>query len=109
MTAGGWVNVAQSADILEGNAVQVEFDGEEIAIYRVSGQLYATHNVCTHAFAPLSAGYLNGYEIECPIHQGRFDVRTGAATREPCEEPIQTYCVRERDGIVQMSQRRPDG
>ena len=97
-----WEPVARSDEVLERNPLGVEVAGEEVAIFRIEGQLYATHNICTHNFARLCDGYLEGYEIECPMHQGRFDVRTGRPTREPCEEPIPTYEIRETDGVVEV-------
>jgi len=100
---GEWITVASSDAIDPGYPLAVEFGGEEVLLYRVDGLLYATHGACTHTYASLAGGYLDGYEIECPIHQGRFDVRTGRATREPCEEPLRAYRVREVDGAVQLS------
>lgn len=68
-------------------------DGEQIALYLVDGDVFATHNVCTHQFALLSDGYLEDGCIECPLHQGKFDVRTGAAMCAPATEPLKTYRV----------------
>jgi naphthalene 1,2-dioxygenase system ferredoxin subunit len=100
----GWLTVARSEEILEGTPIAIEVKGEEVALFRIDGQLYATDNLCTHSFARLCEGFIDGYEIECPLHQGRFDVRTGQASREPCEEPIRTYRVRESDGLVQIAE-----
>jgi len=66
----------------------------QIAIYNVDGELYATDNVCTHAFALLSDGWLDGDVIECPLHGGRFEVRTGKALGYPVEVDLKTYQVR---------------
>jgi 3-phenylpropionate/trans-cinnamate dioxygenase ferredoxin component len=68
-------------------------NGEPIALYLVDGEVFATHNVCTHQFALLSDGYLEDGCIECPLHQGKFDVRTGAAMCAPVTEPLKTYRV----------------
>jgi naphthalene 1,2-dioxygenase ferredoxin component len=48
-----------------------------VALYNIEGQLYATHNICTHAHAMLSDGWLDGDVIECPLHGGLFEVKTG--------------------------------
>jgi naphthalene 1,2-dioxygenase system ferredoxin subunit len=56
--------------------------------------LYATDNLCTHGAARLSDGFLEGREIECPFHQGRFDVCTGKALCAPLTENIRVYPVR---------------
>jgi len=66
-------------------------ENEQIALYLVDGEVYATHNVCTHQFALLSDGFLEDGCIECPLHQGKFDVKTGAALCAPATAPIKTY------------------
>ena len=53
-----------------------------------------------HADARLCDGFLEGHEIECPYHQGRFDIRNGAATLEPCVEAIRSYPVKVDGGRV---------
>lgn len=85
--------VATLADFAATDAVAVIVGGREIAIYLVDGAVYATDNRCTHGDARLCDGYLEGHEIECPHHQGRFDIRTGAATCAPATLALQTYPV----------------
>jgi len=77
-------------------------DNEQIALYLVDGEVYATHNVCTHQFALLSDGYLEDGCIECPLHQGKFDVRTGAALCAPTTVPIKTYKIQIEKGAVMV-------
>jgi len=77
-------------------------DNEQIALYLVDGEVYATHNVCTHQFALLSDGYLEDGCIECPLHQGKFDVRTGAALCAPATAPIRTYKIQIEKGAVMV-------
>ncbi len=97
----GWVRVAAVGEIPEGSAIAVRVKDREIALYHVEeGGFYATENVCTHEYAQLSEGWLEGYEIECPLHAGRFDVRTGKALCPPVEENVRTCEVRIRDGDV---------
>lgn len=90
----GWVRVAARSDLGEGEVIGVVVAGREIAIYDLDGALFATDDICTHAYAKLSDGYLDRSEIECPLHAGRFDVKTGAATAPPCVAAIKTYEVR---------------
>ena len=68
--------------------------GERVVLIRIGDDYYAVGWLCSHAFGMLQEGELHGYEVQCPIHQGRFDVRSGQPTREPPEEPIPTYSVR---------------
>lgn len=68
-------------------------NGHAIAIYRQNGQLFATQDRCTHAMASLSEGWLEGYEVFCPVHDARFDIRTGQALCFPATDPLVTYEV----------------
>jgi nitrite reductase/ring-hydroxylating ferredoxin subunit len=90
----GWVTVAQLADIGEGEVLGVEIGDRSIALYNIDSEIFATDNICTHAFAMLSEGWLDGDCIECPLHAGRFEVRTGKALGPPVDEDIKTYPVR---------------
>ncbi len=78
----------------EGGKVQVEVDGMEIGLFRVNGTVYAIDNICSHARAPLSDGELDGYEIACPLHGARFDIRSGEAKTAPAFEPVACYDVK---------------
>jgi len=77
-------------------------ENEQIALYLVDGEVYATHNVCTHQFALLSDGFLEDGCIECPLHQGKFDVKTGAALCAPVTAPIKIYKVQIEKGAVMV-------
>jgi naphthalene 1,2-dioxygenase ferredoxin component len=89
-----WMDAAALDDVPEGDVVGVIVQGKQIALYEVEGQIYATDNLCTHGAARMSDGFLEGREIECPLHQGRFDVCTGKAMCSPLTEDIRTYPVR---------------
>lgn len=89
-----WIDAAALDDVPEGDVVAVKVAGKEIALYEVEGEIFATDNLCTHGAARMSDGFLEGREIECPLHQGRFDVCTGKAMCAPLTEDIRTYPVR---------------
>jgi naphthalene 1,2-dioxygenase system ferredoxin subunit len=89
-----WQRVAGVADIAAGEILATEVSGQEIALYNVDGEFYATDLICTHGHACLTDGYLDGYVIECPLHQGTFDVRTGSGLGAPIEEDLRAYPVR---------------
>jgi len=78
-------------------------DGCDVALYAVDDVVFATENQCTHGEARLSDGFLLGDEIECPLHQGRFNVRTGAAMCVPVQTCIRTYPVKIEQGRVFIS------
>jgi nitrite reductase/ring-hydroxylating ferredoxin subunit len=88
-----FVRVAGRGDVPAGEMLIVEIEGEEIVLANVDGQIYAFGNGCTHRGGPLGEGLLEGDEVECPFHQGRFNVKTGEAVQEPPTEPIPTYQV----------------
>jgi len=89
-----WVAVASSADIAEGAMMGFEIGDLNIAVYNVEGTYYATDNICTHAFALLTDGFLDGDIVECPLHGGCFKVSTGEGQGAPISEDIKTYPVR---------------
>ena len=96
-----WTKVAAAADLKERGVVDAEVNGEEIALYWVDDAPYATANICTHAFARLSEGYLDGDCIECPVHQALFNVKTGDAVSPPAYEAVKSYpCRIEGDDVV---------
>jgi naphthalene 1,2-dioxygenase system ferredoxin subunit len=101
MTEMHWQK-AMSLEQLEsaGGITGCVVDSRKLAIFSISGQIFVTADLCTHGGARLSEGYLEGYEIECPLHQGRFDVRTGVVTAAPCVRPVRTYRARvNRDSV----------
>lgn len=76
-------------------------DNLEIAVYRLEdGDLAATDGICTHEYARLCEGWLEGDEVECPLHAGRFNVRTGKALCAPLDTDIRTFPVREEGGEI---------
>lgn len=95
-----WVEALALTAVPEGDVIAVKLDGKELAVYEVDGKVYATDNLCTHGHARLSDGFLEGHEIECPLHQGRFDVCTGKALCAPLSQDIKTYPVKIEDGKV---------
>ncbi|MDO5625260.1 MAG: non-heme iron oxygenase ferredoxin subunit [Pseudomonadota bacterium] len=96
-----WTDVAAEGDLFEGAAIGVAAGGHDIAVYKTeTGEVYATGNICSHGHARLCDGFLEGYEIECPFHQGRFDIRTGQPTLEPCVQAVRSYPVKLEAGRV---------
>lgn len=97
-----WQDVATLDDFAASDTIAVDAGGRRIAIYLVQGEVFATDNVCTHGQADLCDGFLEGHEIECPFHQGRFDVRTGQAVAAPATEALATYPARRQGTKVQI-------
>jgi naphthalene 1,2-dioxygenase ferredoxin component len=96
-----WIDVGAADDLFEGASIAVTVQGRELALHCVDGAPYATDNLCTHGAARLCEGFLEGFEIECPLHQGRFDVRDGRPVCEPVTQPIRVYASRvEADRVL---------
>lgn len=95
-----WTDVAATDDVPEDDVIGVQAAGKDLALYSVEGEFYATDNICTHGHARLCDGYLEGAEIECPLHQGRFDVRSGKAMCAPLTEDIKTYPLKVEGGRI---------
>ena len=100
--SSNWTDVAAETDLFDGAGIAVTPVGHDIALYLQDGTVYATDNLCTHGHARLCEGFLEGHEIECPFHQGRFDIRTGAATAAPCTEPVRSWPVKVEGGRVYL-------
>jgi ferredoxin-NADP reductase/nitrite reductase/ring-hydroxylating ferredoxin subunit len=91
---GDFVKVADTKDIQPSHMKEVQLDGENICLANVEGKYYAIGNVCTHEGGPLADGTLEGYEVECPWHNSKFDVRTGEVIDPPASEPEPAYQVK---------------
>lgn len=88
------VKIAAASDIAEGKALCVEVEGKHIAVFHLDGAFYAIDDACSHVGGPLSEGFIEGEEVECPWHGARFNIKTGAACCEPAEDGVACYAVR---------------
>jgi naphthalene 1,2-dioxygenase system ferredoxin subunit len=89
-----WIDVSATEDIPEDDVIGIDVGGKSIALYRVEGEVFATDNLCTHGNARLCDGFLEGHEIECPLHQGKFDIRNGKAMCAPLTEDVKIYPIK---------------
>jgi 3-phenylpropionate/trans-cinnamate dioxygenase ferredoxin subunit len=91
-----FVKLATVDDIPQNEVRAFEYAGRRIAVYHIGDTFYATTDICSHAYAELSDGFLEPDDctIECPLHGSRFDIRSGAVLSLPAYEPIATYAVR---------------
>lgn len=89
-----WIKVTALDEIPDDDVIGVSVEGRQIALYKYEGEVFATDNVCTHGQALLSDGFLEDGEIECPLHQGRFCIKSGKAMCDPLTEDVRTYDTR---------------
>ena len=98
---GHTIIVGRVEDLPPGRVAAVDLpNGEELALYNVNGEFYASENSCPHRGAPLSEGFLCGHVIECGLHGWQFDVRDGQCLT--VSERIETFRVVVEDGIIKI-------
>lgn len=83
-----------------GRMRRIDVRGRRILLANVAGRVFAVDDTCTHEAASLSTGVLQGELVKCPLHNSRFNVRTGEALEEPAEENLGTYPVRVEGGCI---------
>ena len=81
-------------DVEEGSAIRVVIDDVPVAVVRSEGEVFALHDVCSHANVALSEGEVDGETIECWLHGSRFDLVTGRPIGLPATEPVPVYPVK---------------
>jgi len=91
-------------DLPPGEGVRVDQAEPAIAVFRTEdGDLYAIDDTCTHQDASLADGWLDGCEVECPLHASRFDLRTGKVDAPPAKVGVRTHPVTVTDGQIYVS------
>ena len=89
-----FVKVAAVSEVSPGDMKVVDVGDDQILLVNVDGEVHACEDICTHAYASLSEGDLDGAEVQCPLHGAIFNVRTGKVLTPPAVEPLRTFEVR---------------
>ena len=97
-----WTDVCAFDDIDDEDVLRFDHSGKTYAIYRYDDKVYATDGLCTHEKIHLADGLVMEHVIECPKHNGRFDIRDGRALGAPVCVNLRTWPVRIQDGLVQI-------
>jgi nitrite reductase/ring-hydroxylating ferredoxin subunit len=98
------VRLCQWSAVLEGIPLRVAGPGSrQLAVFRVGREVYVTDAACTHGRAWLTEGGQQGHRVQCPLHGGAFDVRTGAGVSPPCTAALRTYPARIEAGFVTLA------
>ncbi|WP_052863286.1 bifunctional 3-phenylpropionate/cinnamic acid dioxygenase ferredoxin subunit [Streptomyces niger] len=87
-------------DLPRGEAYRLDIDPPVSVFHTEGGEFYAIDDTCTHQDASLADGWLEGCEVECPLHSSKFDLRTGAVDAPPARRPVRTHEVLVADGMV---------
>ena len=98
-----WVRACACDDIEDEDLIRWDHAGRTYAIYKAEDGFYCTDGMCTHEEEHLEEGLLTGHVIECPLHQGRFDIRTGEVISPPPFDDLNTYPVKAEDGQVYVN------
>jgi NAD(P)H-flavin reductase/nitrite reductase/ring-hydroxylating ferredoxin subunit len=97
-----WFDIGASEEFSDGAAVPVHAGGQPLAVFRLGEALFALRDKCSHGNARLSDGYVEDGCVECPLHQGLFDIRSGAPRCAPVTEPVRSFPVRVVAGRVEV-------
>jgi nitrite reductase/ring-hydroxylating ferredoxin subunit len=100
LVADGLLALCATDDVGDGEARKVETPQGDFAVFNLGGEFFVMENACTHGPGNLGEGFVEGEEIECDFHQGRFAIRTGQPTAPPCTDPVRIWDVVLRDGQV---------
>ena len=95
-----FVKVALVEEIPSGARLWHDFADETVIVFNVNGTFYCIADLCTHDDGPLEDGELDEFEVACPRHGARFDIRSGKALCLPAVSPVPTYQVKVEDGVV---------
>ncbi len=98
-----WIDAAAEQDVAEGECLGVRVAGTPIVLVRDGGEIHALHDLCTHGAARLSDGFVENGCIECPLHQGLFDLTTGAPRSAPITEGVRVYPARRVAGRIEIA------
>ena len=97
-----FVKIARTDEVEPGQAKIVDVKGKQIALFNVGGEYFAIDNMCTHEEAFLAEGEIVGFEVTCPLHGAKFDVRSGEVLSPPAYDDVASYPVRVSGGDVEV-------
>jgi len=108
--AEGWISVCDASELGTEDVVRFDYERKTYAVVRdAEGRYYATDGMCTHGSTHLADGLVKGGIIECPKHNGRFNLKDGSPARAPICRGLATYPVEVRDRKVTINLKRPGG
>lgn len=97
------IRVCALADLPPGEVLRLDLDPAVAVFHTEDGEVFAVDDNCTHQNASLADGWLEGCEVECPLHAARFDLRTGEPDGPPATRPIRTHQVDITDGDIYLT------
>lgn len=106
--ASNLIALCDAAAVEEDAPVAVPSADITYAVFRLGDDFFVMDDICNHGPGSLCEGFIEDGQVECPFHQGRFDIRTGAATLAPCVDPQRIWTAHVVDGkiCIDPSERR---
>ena len=102
MKTGTWQDIISLDGLEKGDVTNVKFGTKDLAVYDAKDGIFVSLSRCTHGAANLCDGYFDGTHIECPLHQGLFDVRTGEAKAPPARVQLKMIQSRVKNEMIQI-------
>ncbi|MEV3859616.1 bifunctional 3-phenylpropionate/cinnamic acid dioxygenase ferredoxin subunit [Streptomyces sp. NPDC050095] len=96
------IPVCRLEDLPVGESARIDAVPPIAVFHAEDGELYAIDDTCTHQGASLSDGWLEGCQVECPLHAASFDLRTGQPVCLPARRPVRTHRVTVEDGVIHV-------
>jgi 3-phenylpropionate/trans-cinnamate dioxygenase ferredoxin subunit len=97
-----WQRVASIADVQADAPLAVTVGERQLAIYRIGDNFYALDDICPHAFALLSSGFIEGDKVECPLHQALFHIPTGKCLGPPATSDLTVFPVKVEGSDIEI-------
>ncbi|SAL63446.1 aromatic hydrocarbons catabolism-related dioxygenase [Caballeronia udeis] len=102
MTDSTRLTLCDSSEVSTDMPVRCERNGVAYAVFVLEDDYFVLSDMCSHGPGSLSQGYVEGCEVECPFHQGRFDIRTGQPTAPPCSQPVRSWTAHVVAGRIEI-------
>jgi 3-phenylpropionate/trans-cinnamate dioxygenase ferredoxin component len=98
----GYYPVCKVEELPPGERLFITFGDTPIVIFNIAGDFYAIADICTHDDGPLGEGELDDYEVTCPRHGARFDIRSGEVLALPAVRGVPTFPIRVHHGMIEI-------
>jgi nitrite reductase/ring-hydroxylating ferredoxin subunit len=97
-----WHDVIDATDLADGGVVGLTIEGQDVAVFRLGDAFYALRDLCPHGQARFSEGFIEKDCVECPLHQGLVDIRSGEPRQAPITEAVESFEVRQTGSRVEV-------
>lgn len=96
------IDIGTTAEFQDTDRKAVVVNGQPVLVFRVGDEYFAVSSLCTHARVLMADGRLEGFELECPLHGARFDIRDGRVLSPPAARGLKTYRIFVSDGRIRV-------